>query len=641
MKLYTADFETVVEDNPLLQESTEVWAWGISELYDGTEHVEIDNSIESFFEYLLTLDKRIIVWFHNLKFDGSYLAYYIVNSLGLKQAYNHQDKEFEKPHKLRNNYYIPTISDMGIWYGLTIKYKGHLIEFRDSLKLLPFSIRDLGKAFNTKHRKLEMEYKGHLHAGEPITDHERHYLTNDVLVAKEALEAFLKTMGYEKKPPLTIGAAALKEFKKTLAPDEWKLYFPNLAEIKLDPCIWGYSNADEYIRHSYNGGWCYADYRYCGAVQGRSKRDDNKRIKVYDVNSLYPSMLHSCSGNRYPVGEPVFFKGSIKPHFNKSRYFFFRFRCNFELKEGYLPFIQIKNHPAYRRNDNLMSSFWDRFGDYDETIRPEMVLSETMFIMFKTCYKITDFELLDGCYFETEIGLFDGFINRFFEMKATATIEDNKVLRTIAKLFLNSLYGKFGTSPINAYKILERDGEELKYIDEKGEDKKPVYIPVASACTSYARRFTLGGALANQEYFTYSDTDSIHLCVDKNYVAQGITVHDTDLCAWKEESIYDNGLYIRQKTYMEFTGSDYDIKCCGLSDRGKTLFKLSANRRPYEELTEDEQRVMDSLTREEKEFLKKKRSYKDFKAGLSIPANLTPRNIKGGCVLINTNFTIK
>lgn len=439
MKIYTADFETTVDENPQLQTQTEVWAWGCSQLFDNTEHVEIGNSIESFFEYLLTLDKHIICFFHNLRFDGSFILSYLLNDLKLKTAFDAQAEKFDKNKDLKNGCFVYSITDMGIWYGVTVKIKGHLIEFRDSLKLLPFSVAELGDAFKTKHRKLNIEYKGERHAHGVITEQERAYQTNDVLVCKEALEAFLKTMHYEKKPPITIGSACMKEFKKTLSDTDYKLYFPNLAEVALNPLIYGYSNADEYIRHSYNGGWCYADIRHLNALQGKTKNNPNLRIKVYDVNSLYTSMQRD-NKNRFPVGLPTFFKSRSEAKRDKNKYFFFRFRCNFELKNGFLPFIQIKNSPFYRRNENLVSSYWDRFGNYNEDIRPEMVMSETLFDMFKVAYDLSDFEFLDGCWFETETGLFDKFIDKFFKMKEDATKEGNKVVRTIAKLFLNNLY---------------------------------------------------------------------------------------------------------------------------------------------------------------------------------------------------------
>lgn len=93
---------------------------------------------------------------------------------------------------------------------MTIKVNGHYIELKDSLKLLPFSLKQIGISFKTKHQKLDMEYKGHRYAGCPISQEELKYIANDVLVIKEALE-FMFSEGHKK---LTIGSCCLDEFKK-------------------------------------------------------------------------------------------------------------------------------------------------------------------------------------------------------------------------------------------------------------------------------------------------------------------------------------------------------------------------------------------------------------------------------------------
>lgn len=97
-----------------------------------------------------------------------------------------------------------------------------------------------------------------------------------------------------------------------------------------------YNTAGDYIRKSYRGGWCYL-------VKG-------KENKVYengttaDVNSLYPSMMHSESGNKYPVGKPKFWIGNFIPPeaIAENKYYFVRIKTRFYIKKNMLPFIQIK-----------------------------------------------------------------------------------------------------------------------------------------------------------------------------------------------------------------------------------------------------------------------------------------------------------
>ena len=130
----------------------------------------------------------------------------------------------KKPRDIGNNEVVYTISDMGQWYTITFKYHGHKVTLKDSLKLLPFSVRKIGKDFKTKHQKLEMEYKGKRYAGCEITNEELQYIKNDVLVMKEALNI----MFAEGHTKLTIGSCCLAEYKRILGKYDWEKDFPLL-----------------------------------------------------------------------------------------------------------------------------------------------------------------------------------------------------------------------------------------------------------------------------------------------------------------------------------------------------------------------------------------------------------------------------
>ena len=147
-----------------------------------------------------------------------------------------------------------------------IKYNHKFIEIRDSLKLLPYSLKDIGIGFKTKHQKLTMNYKGLRYANCPITDEEMEYIKNDVLVLKEGLE-FMFNEGHDK---LTIGSCCMEEFKSSFLLGDYDIYFPNVYEIDLPPSF-GYNNVGEYIHASYHGGWCYF-------VEGKSTTNVIKKI---------------------------------------------------------------------------------------------------------------------------------------------------------------------------------------------------------------------------------------------------------------------------------------------------------------------------------------------------------------------------
>ena len=241
------DFETTVYKG---QVNTEVWASASVELF--TEDVKIFHSIEEQFDYFKSLDTNICAYYHNLKFDGAFWLSYLLVDLGFKQAYtplNEQETEVEwlKEKEMPNNSFKYSISDKGQWYTIIIKVNNHFIEIRDSLKLLPFSVRRIGQSFGTKHKKLDMEYTGFRYAGCNITEKEKEYIANDVLVVKEALEIMF-TEGHNK---LTIGSCCLEEYKKIMGKEDYETFFPSLTDYLLDTSKHKYTTADGWIRKSY------------------------------------------------------------------------------------------------------------------------------------------------------------------------------------------------------------------------------------------------------------------------------------------------------------------------------------------------------------------------------------------------------
>ena len=248
---------------------------------------------------------------------------------------------------------------------------------------------------------------------------------------------------------------------------------------------------------------------------------------------------------------------------------------------------------------------------------------------------------MDGCWFDTSDGIFDPYIDKYFKMKLENN--HNKGLRTLAKLFLNNLYGKFSASMDSSFKVAFFDEEEVTHFSDQLEScKRPGYIAIGSAITSYARDFTIRAAQANYDRFIYSDTDSIHLEGSPEEVS-GIDIHDVNLCAWKLESYWDTGLFVRQKTYIEHVTHEdgepiekpfYSVRCAGMPEYCKNLF--------LESIGYDTDAInKDKLTEEEAEFIKKRRSLSDFKIGLKVPGKLRPKRIRGGVVLVKTSYEMR
>lgn len=636
------DFETTVYEG---QTSTEVWASAVVELY--TEDVKIFHSIGETFDYFKSLKSNIVCYYHNLKFDGNFWLYYLIHDKKFKQATfstGEQENEVEwlRQKDMLNNTFEYSISDKGQWYLIRIKVNNYMIELRDSLKLLPFSVKKIGDAFKTKHRKLEMEYKGFRYAGCEITSEEQKYIANDVLVVKEALE-IMKNQGHDK---LTIGSCCLNEYKLLTGP-MYNVWFPDMTQEYINKDLYDSDTADQYIRHSYRGGWCYL-------ARGKENKIFTKGTTA-DVNSLYPSMMSSESGNRYPVGHPTFWKGNYIPDeaVKDNHYFFIRIKTRFYIKENMLPFIQIKGNLFYKSTEMLESSdvvnkttgehsAWilDDDGNKIDT-RVTMTMTMTDYKLFIEHYNVIDFEILDGCWFNTEIGIFDEYINKYKELK----LKSKGAMRTLAKLFLNNLYGKMASNTDSSFKLAYmKDDESIGFMEVEEEKKKAGYIPVGSAITSYARNFTIRAAQKNyygvdKPGFIYADTDSIHCDLLPSQM-KGITIHDKNFCCWKLESCWDRAIFARQKTYVEHITKEnlesvdkayWNIKCAGMPDRCKELFRRNID---GEGATEED-------SEEAKEFLKTHRTISDFKVGLKVPGKLMPKRIKGGVVLLDTTYEMR
>lgn len=655
-RIFSADFETTSYEG---QTHTEVWAAAIVEL--NTEDVYITNSIENLFDYIFTFDFNSIIYFHNIKFDGEFIIHYLLTKSKFKPCFNQPDPniaygEFTDKKSMKSGEFRYSISSKGMWYSILIKNGRYFIELRDSLKLLPTSVKRIGESFGTKHKKTSIEYTGYRQAGGIITEEEKEYISNDVLVIKEALEI----MYQQGHTGLTIGACCLNDYKNKFCPFlDMDSSLPNLYEIELDVDKYGSDTVGQYIRKSYRGGWCYY------VEEKRDKKFYNGTTA--DVNSLYPSMMHSESGNKFPIGKPTFWSGNFIPleAVDGDHYYFIRIRTEFEIKPKYLPCIQVKNSPYYHPNEWLRTSQIrsrkdDSYHSKRKTLNGEIVstqveltLTMTDYALIKEHYYLTNTEILDGCYFRAVSGIFDEYIDKYAEIKKNS----KGAIREIAKLFLNNLYGKMATSTDSSFKVaFLKEDNSLGYFTVIEDKKKPGYIPIGSAITSYARNFTIRAAQKNyhgirERGFIYADTDSIH-CDLKPEELKGIKVHDKNFCCWKLESCWDEAIFVRQKTYAEHVIMEnlekidtpyWDIKCAGMADTCKHLFMLSFN--PAIKILLEKGALIHinhkDLTPDEQLFLSETRSIEDFKYGLKVPGKLMPKHIDGGIVLESDYYTMK
>lgn len=628
---FVSDFETTVSKDTTVQ--TETYVWSACSCLIGDNRPVLQDSIDGYFSYIFDIAKalrldesntELVFYFHNLKFDGSFILYHLANNTKFVDV----TETGVKPWELKTGQFCYTIADRGGWFNIRIQQSAKVaIVFRDSLKLLPMSIAQMGKGFETKHRKKEMDYSRHDRLGVPVTPEEEEYIKNDVLVLSEALEKFIGE-GYYKN---TIGANCKEEFKKQFYPENRNRAedMPDLYKIPA-PDYTGAENAGRYIRAAYRGGWCY--------VKKSIARKNMPGGFVADVNSLYPSMMSSESGNLFPVGKPVFWRGPGIPEEATApgKYFFIRFKCNFDIKPGHLPFVQLKRIKLFRpteMQENNINLAVERYP-------VEITMTCTDWVLFNEFYNISDLEILDGCTFDTASGIFDHYINFYRAQKIQATKDGNKAKRQISKLFLNNLYGQMSTDPDGEKKILKRDTEnrlQFETVKEEGS-KEAGYIAIGAAITSYARNFTIRAAQENYNIFCYADTDSIH-CIGSKENVKGIKTDPVAFCCWKIETEFSIAKFVRQKTYLEYTIKEdgepvkpyYNIRCAGMPDASKAelIKKLTATgagvKEPGSYYLDPENEI----------------DLSEFDINLCVGGKLRPKQVKGGTLLVETTFKMR
>lgn len=566
MKRFTADFETAT----WVDDETWVWAWALCDIEEPS-HVEVGNSIESFFERIKK-EANPYIYFHNLKFDGEFILYYL-----MKNGFEHVESK-EK----RNNTFSTLISDMGLFYSIEVYFevgkKTKKVTFIDSLKIINQSVESMPKTFKIEENKLEIDYNAPREKGHILTGEEEAYVKNDVVIAAKAL-SYLFNMGLTK---MTAGSNALSEYKEIIRLNRFRsLYKPLNYEIDKD------------IRRAYRGGFTYLNPVY--------KNKEVKEGEVLDVNSLYPSVMYK---EMLPFGEPFFYVGEYQEDKVYPLYIQ-RLTCSFKIKEGKIPTIQIK-HSRFVDNEYLTDSG-------EEPVA--LTLTSVDLKLFLEQYDVWDLHYESGWKFKAMRGLFTEYIDKWIKVKNEATISGNKGIRQVAKIMLNSLYGKFATSLDVQSKIPYLEGDIVKYKLGEKTTKDGVYLPMGAFITAYARDKTIRTSQSIKDYsikkygvdmYCYSDTDSIHTILPIEELKQFCEIDDVELGKWKHESHFERAKFIRQKTYLEEIDGEIQITCAGLPQRC------------YDQVTWD-----------------------NFKEGMKVDGKLTFTHVKGGVILKETEFTIK
>lgn len=571
---FVADFETNV--TPSTCAANPVWAWGLAPIEaQNLAEVEVGTSIDGFMKRMDSFGYHAGVYFHNLKFDASFILNYL-----LSNGYSCVEKTSRHSNRRKE---FTCLRANGSLYAVKVALPHCMVTFWDSAKKIPLRVEQMPKAFGLSEIcKGEIDYEKYRPVGHVLTSDEESYLRRDVLIVCKSL-AKLHALGVD-AGKMTIGSDAYSDWSERFT----KRY--------------GQKKFDAWFNCLSDDEWFYAAEAYSGGITTPNPAVAGKMLRasgrVYDVNSMYPGvMLYKPM----PVGKPERFEG--KPP--EGCLWIAQFDAYFKLRNGAIPVYRPKHYWQHWPQGVMMVD------SYPHEMAPlRVTMSNVDFRNFAEHYEIQVVKWIDGYRFMAASGIFRDYIEYWGSVKVQAGKDGNKGLKQVAKYKLNNLYGKFGQkTPLVRYEPELDDAQALSWhgvtdtnVLTAAGDK---YMPIAVFITSYAREILCTAIRAAGERFCYADTDSVHVVGD--YEVEGLDVDPYRLGAWDCESSWDCAIFHRPKAYAERIDGEWDVKLAGCPKAAIDGIDVG----------------------------------RDFHYGARFFPKLVPKQVKGGCILVDVGYEFK
>lgn len=547
------------------------------------DYAILEKNIKTFFAKAAqhtrrTKHKSLIVYFHNMKFD-------ILNILDYFYSENIQ-------FTLLDCVIVNTT-----YYQIKFFFRGVLFDIRDSYKLCMMKLADFGRAFNLDKKFWKKDYTfdnsiesiNKMLKGDLLLED---YGMTDVYCLRYGLEAFRQ---YAHSDKTTIASCAFDDWKKKGTVE--------LAKLSTEE--------QTFANYTYTGGICTYNKEKCG------QKLDGEFIYI-DNNGLYSAAIYSQIGkfcHPYPVGVGRFYTTG-KPDFrSRDKFYTIKARIHAKVKDWVaVPFFRL----GKQYNIGVSLSRRYKQNEYIQHFNETCYINSIDLCLLYQYYDVYEIEFIEWYEYNTQVGLFDSYVDEWIGKKTEGTITGNKPLRTTAKMMNNSLTGKFGQFILPVVTSLTLSEHGLIEYERKREDKEPsfIYMPIVSAILSYAREIFLDMTTSYpKEYFLYCDTDSNIMYKEAfDHYVDKKKIHPTALGLWDVENELTSVKILRQKTYM-MTRKDGQVivKCAGASDA-----------------------------------VKKYITYDNFELGKNIVdekgklvTQLKPTIVAGGLALVDTPFSIK
>ena len=531
--------------------------------------------------------RNAIIYFHNMKFDASNILYAL---LTLGYIYTDDIKQL--------------LIQESNWYTFRLNYRGISLEFRDSYMLISQPLSSFQKTFGLSIGKsTEDSWKDRLdevatvnallNRTEPGL---MEYALLDIDVLQAGLDKFWVLQGGKKASKLTAASLAYSEWLSVIEEHGYRtadgVYHKGFIEVDKKKKLTIVMDDDmpkfihDITNYTYRGAVCYPNPDYTNKTL--------KGIYVYiDANSLYPSaMLPSVQGrNRYnqmelthyyPVGVPVRLKSMPTEEIMKDRRYvsFLKLRIKAKIKpDAVIPFVSLGRQGRGGEGFNRLYRTTEFLREIDETFW----VTSIDYRSIQNYYDIEELEFIEGIIYtpeNTSNDIFNEYISKWRRIKEQAAREGNAGLKQLAKIMLNSLYGKFAQSIDNIETFFEFGENGSLTVSEGSFDGKTSLknMGIAAMITSYAREILLDVAnILSPEEFLYCDTDSIIMTESgwrKIREVKGL-LDKAEFGCWDVEHIVKEVKILHQKCYMitEFEAFQRDhkrertvVKCAGASE---------------------------------------------------------------------------
>lgn len=634
---YVADFETTsvrVYDNKgkLDPVRSEAWvcAWAIIpvELDPDPSHIIHGRDIGSFMDAVaaIYLDlpmtgkkqkrQKLSVFTHNLKFDGDFIMSWLLHGNG------------EITQETREN----------VLYNFTAVWEDGEVEvtFRDSLKIFPQSAAKIGELYGIPKLKGEWDYDKFRWPDErtPISPEEWSYVDHDVMIISRALADY-RAQGYVENTQAAIAyndrlRRTYPKFRKTIAQylkkSDYERYvnsFPK--DIKPLPF-----KLHEHLSMGYFGGISYLNPRYANLPL--------EFVYSYDVHSMYPDKMANAW---LPVGLPMIIEN---PTQEEAWRMIRTYHCVMVDIEDLSLKLKSEDHfPALMFPTSKGSIRME--GKILRCEHESICLTGIDCRIMESEYDISSCVITRIYLFKSVQGHYKNFVDYWMQIKSdadrilndeNASAEDKaaaKIRRSLAKVMMNSSYGKDGTKLLRKPHHTRLDQETDLLVSDPDIEVAEIeyYLPSAIFICALARQQLWKAVKLLRREFIYCDTDSVKVTARGREILESSPDFDIDdyrLGSWGYEGEYRTAKFVRQKTYSyeqwnkKHRRYERHYVVCGAPDDIKAVMDI-------EDFAPGMVIDLDKIHR-----------CKNSETGKPLQGRLLPVRVRGGIILEETGFQI-